>query len=103
VNGGAILPKDVQMTPFSLEGLINTILNGGVPSGSMKANIFPGGHANFNRGHPGLLEHLSKRVLTTEMHSTSLEREIVENEALKYVKGLSIVGEALDVITLKTR
>ncbi len=102
MNGGAILPKDVQMTPFSLEELINTILNGGVPSGSMVTNLFPGGHANFDRGHLGLLEHLSRRLLTIEMHLTSLELEKVENEASKYVKGMSVIGEAPDMITLKT-
>jgi hypothetical protein len=101
-NGGAILPKNIQMTPFTLEGLINIILNREVPSGSMIANLFLGGHANFDRGHPGLLEHLSKKILTIEMHPTSLGPEKVENEVSKYVKGLFVVGEAPDVITLKT-
>jgi hypothetical protein len=68
----------------------------------MVANLFPSGHGNFDRGHLGLLEHLSRRVLIIEMHLTSLKLDKVENEASKYVKGLSVVGEAPDVITLKT-
>jgi hypothetical protein len=68
----------------------------------MIANLFQGGHANFDRGHPGLLEHLSTRMLIIEMRPTSLRPEKVENEAWKYVKGLFVIGEVLDVITLKT-
>jgi hypothetical protein len=77
-------------------------MNGGVPIGSMIANLFPGGHANFFCGHPGMLEHLSRKVLIIKMHPTSFGLEKVENEASKYVKGLSVIAKAFDMITLKT-
>jgi hypothetical protein len=54
-NGDIVLPKDAHVAPFSLEGLLNSILSGWVPSGPARANGLLGGHANLDSGHPSML------------------------------------------------
>ncbi len=54
-NGGVVLPEDVQMKPFNLEGFSNFILSVKVHGGHMGINRLPGGHADLDHGHPGLL------------------------------------------------
>jgi hypothetical protein len=49
-----LLPKDVQMTSFSPDGLINLILRIGVPSGPTSTNGLPDDHVDLDGGHPGL-------------------------------------------------
>ncbi len=100
-NGGVVLLEDVQMEPFSLEGFSNSILSVKVPSGPTGANRLPGGHADLDRGHPGLLQDFVRRILVVEMLPTSLRPEKVKDEAFENVKGLLDVGVAFDVVTLK--
>jgi hypothetical protein len=52
-DGGLALPKDVQMKPFSLKSFLNTNLDVLVFTLARGSDSFPGGHADFDRGHPG--------------------------------------------------
>ncbi len=70
-NGKAILPKDIQMTPFRPKGLINIILNTKLTSGSEGVDGFQCGHPNLNGGHLNLLENIAKGILNVKVHPTS--------------------------------
>ncbi|CAM6065118.1 unnamed protein product [Sphagnum tenellum] len=102
-NGGAILLKDVQMTPLTLEGLINLTLSDKILNGPMRADRLLGGHVDFDSGNPGLMEDLSRRVSIVKMLPASLGPEEVKDEAMEDVEGLFSVGEAPDVVSLEVR
>jgi hypothetical protein len=53
-NGNAILPKDIQMAPFRLKGLIDPIMNTRLMGGLEGVDGSPSGHPNLNNGHPSL-------------------------------------------------
>ncbi len=69
-NGSAILPKNIQMAPFNLKGLINTILDTRIMSRYEGIDGFPGRHPNFNSSDLSLLENIAKEVLRIKMHPT---------------------------------
>jgi hypothetical protein len=65
------------------------------------SNGFPDGHANFDSGHPSLLEYPFERVVIAKVPSTPLGPEVVQGEGAQDVKWLSGVGEAADVISVE--
>ncbi|CAK9236626.1 unnamed protein product [Sphagnum troendelagicum] len=102
-DGGAVLPKDVQMTPLSCKGLINLILSDRVLNGLMRVNRLLGGHADFDSGNPGLMKDLSKIILIVKMFLASLGPKEIKDEVAEDVKGLPNVGEAPDVVSMEVR
>ncbi len=89
------------MTSFNLKGLINPILNDGVPSGSTIINLLPGGHADLDRGHPSLLKDLSRGIQIVKVHPTSFEPKEIKDEAPEDVEGLPDVRESPGVVALE--
>ncbi len=85
-NGSAVLPKDIQMTPFHLKGLINTNLNARFMGGLEGDDGFPGGHPNLNSGHPSLLENIARGVLSVKVHPIFFRPKEVKNETFKNVQ-----------------
>jgi hypothetical protein len=67
----------------------------------MRSNGLPSGHADLNGGHPGLKENLVERILITEVPSTPLRPDLVEEKATEDIQGLSGVGEVAGVIREK--
>jgi len=90
------------MKPFSLKGFLNSILNARVSTGPMGSNSFPSGHTDFDSGHPSLVKDLPKRVLVVEMPLAPLRPKIIEKEAMENIQGLFDVGEATNMVTLKS-
>ncbi len=99
-DGGAIIPKDAQVTPFHPKGLINPSLNIRFPSGPKGVDGLPSGHPNLNGSHLGLLKDFPRGILVIEMLPTSLRPKEIEDEAMKDVKRLSYVGEAPYMVPL---
>jgi hypothetical protein len=58
-NGNALLPKDVQMTPFYPKGLIDPNMDTRLLGGLEGVDGFPNGHLDLDDGHLGLLENIS--------------------------------------------
>ncbi len=102
-NGSLALPKDVAVKPFSLKGLLNVILIILIPKLTRGHEGPPGGHANLGRSFPRLKENSLEGVLAVEVFATSLRPEIVEQEALEDVKGLTSVVEAARVVVVEVR
>ncbi len=50
------------------------------------SNSLPSGHANFDSGHPGLLEHLVEGVAVIEVLVASLGTKVVQDEGSQDVK-----------------
>ncbi|CAK9881276.1 unnamed protein product [Sphagnum jensenii] len=65
------------MEPLGLEGLLNTNLDIQVFTPIRGPNGFPGGHANFDRGHPGLEQDSFQRVLVVKVLAAPLRPEVV--------------------------
>jgi hypothetical protein len=99
-NGNTVLPKNVHVTPFSPEGLINPILNIRFLGGRERSNGLLGGHPDFDNGHPSLLEDFYRGILVIEVFSTPLKPKEVENEVVEDVEQLLDVRKALDVVAL---
>jgi hypothetical protein len=100
-DGGVVTPKDVHVQPFSSKSKLNSSLNVRIFVKAGGSNGFPSGHADFDNGHPCLLEHPFERVAIAEVPSAPLGLEIVQGESVQDVKWLSSVGEAADVISVE--
>jgi len=55
-SGGAITPDDVHMKPFRSKSELNPSLHSRVIDRPRGPDGLPGGHADFDGGHPGLRE-----------------------------------------------
>ncbi len=64
------------MQPFKSKGKLNPILDVGVFVGSGGSDGLPGGHADFDSGHPGLLEHLVEGVTVVEVLAAPLRPKV---------------------------
>jgi hypothetical protein len=84
-NGNTFLPKDVQMTPLHLKGLIDPNMDTRLLGGLEGVSGFPSGHPEIDGGHPGLLENVSKGVLVVKMLPASFGLKKVENETFEDV------------------
>jgi len=102
-NGGLALPKDVAVKPFSPKGLLNANLMLMLPILIRRSDSPPGGHIDLGRGFPRLEKNSLEGVLAVKVFAASLGPEIIEQEALEDVKGLTVVGEAARVIAVKVR
>jgi hypothetical protein len=78
-------------------------MSGQVLSGPVKANGLPGGHADFDSGHPGLLKDLSKGVLIVQMLLAPLGPKKIKDEAMEDIEGLPVVGETPNMVPLQAR
>jgi hypothetical protein len=58
----------------------------------------PCGHADFDNGHLGLLEHFVEGVTIVKVLTAPLGPKVVHNEGAEGVKGLPEVGEVVDVV-----
>jgi len=99
-DGSTILPKDVQVTPFCFKGPINPILN---VRHSEVVDGFLGSHTDFDDGHPGLLDNVSRGILAVKMHLASFRPKEVDDETFEDVQRLPNVGEAISVVALNLR
>jgi hypothetical protein len=84
-NGNAIFPKNIQVTPFSLKGLINTILETRLVSRSEGIDGFPSRHPNLNSSDPSLLENIAEGVLRIQVHPTPFQPKEIKNETPKNI------------------
>ncbi len=62
----------------------------------------PSGHADFNNGHPGLLEHLAKGIVIVEVFAAPLGPKVVHDEGSQDVQWLPKIGEAANVVSVET-
>ncbi len=85
----------------SSKSKLNSSLNVRIFVKAGGSNGFPGGHADFDSGHPGLLEHPFERVTIAEVPSAPLGPEVVQGESAQDVKWLSGVGEAANMIRVE--
>jgi len=69
----------------------------------MGSDGLPGGHADFDRGHPGLSENLLEGVLVVEVLSAPPNPQIVQEKTPEDVKGLPEVREAPLVVGEEVR
>jgi hypothetical protein len=97
-DGGRVLPKNVQVTPFCPKSLINSNLSARLPSGPEGVDGFPSGHLDLDGAHPGLLKSVPKGVLIVKVLSASFRPKKIEDEATKDVERLLGVGEAAGVV-----
>jgi hypothetical protein len=100
-DGSLALPKDVVMEPLGLEGLLNTNLDIQVFTPTRGPNGFPGGHADFNRGHPSLEQDSFQRVLVVKVPAPPLRPEVVQQKAYKNVEGLPDIGVTPNVVSVE--
>jgi hypothetical protein len=100
-NGRLALLEDVAVKPFSLKGLLDAILVILIPKLMRGPDGPPGGHVDFGRSFPQLKEHSFEGVLAVEMFATSLGPEVVEQEALENVEGLTSIGETACVVAME--
>ncbi|CAK9234035.1 unnamed protein product [Sphagnum troendelagicum] len=89
------------MEPLGLEGLLNTNLDIQVFTPIRGPNGFPGGHANFDHGHPGLEQDSFQRVLVVKVLAAPLQPEVVQQKASKNVEGLPDIGVTPNVVSLE--
>jgi hypothetical protein len=102
-DGSLALPKDVEVKPLGLKGLLNTNLNILVFTLTRGPNGFPGGHADLNHGHPSLEQDSFQGVLVVKVLAAPLGPEIVQQEASENVKGLLDIGVPSGVVSVKVR
>jgi hypothetical protein len=69
-NGNTILPKNIQVAPFSLKSLINIILETTLMSRFEGIDGFLSRHPNLNNSDPSLLENIVGGVLRIKVHPT---------------------------------
>jgi hypothetical protein len=91
-DGGAIILKEVEVTPFRPKGLINSSPNTRFPSGSKGIDGLSSDHPNLNGSYPGLLKDFPKGILVIEKCLAFFRSKEVEDEVAKDVKQLSDVG-----------
>jgi len=68
----------------------------------VRSNSLPSGHTDLHRRHPGAKKDIVKGELIIKVFSTSFRPEMVKNETLKDVEGLTRVGEAVGVVREKS-
>jgi hypothetical protein len=76
-DGGAITPKDVHMKPFRSKGELNPSLHSRVIDRPRGLDGLPGGHADFDGGHPGLREDFVDGVAVVEVLTASLGPKVI--------------------------
>ncbi len=76
-EGGAITPKDVHMKPFRSKGKFNPNLYSRVIDRPRGPDGLPGGHADFDGGHPGLREDFVDGAAVIEVLTASLGPNVV--------------------------
>jgi len=103
-NGNTILPKNIQVAPFSLKGLINTILETrltnryeGIDEG---IDGFLGRHPNLNSNDPSLLENIVGGVLHIEVHPTPFRPKEIKSETPKNIPWLLNKRKTPSVVVL---
>ncbi len=69
-----------------------------IPTGALRFDGFPGGHADFGRGNPSLSEKALDRVVITKVPFASFGPDVVEDEAPQNVQGLPWKGESARVV-----
>jgi hypothetical protein len=79
-DDGVVLPKNVQMKPLFSKSNLNFKLNVTVLVGAGGSNGFPGGHANLDGGHPGLMKHPFEGVTVTEVPLAPLRPKIIKKK-----------------------
>ncbi|CAN5969225.1 unnamed protein product [Sphagnum jensenii] len=101
-DGGIVLPEDVPVKPFLSKSNLNSSLNVRVLVGAMGSDGFPGGHADLNDGHLGLMENPFEGVLVTEVPLAPLGLKVVEKKTTEDVKRLPKVSEAVDMVGVES-
>jgi hypothetical protein len=76
-DGGAITPKDVHMKPFRSKGELNPSLHSRVIDRPRGPDGLPGGHVDFDGGHPGLREDFVDGVAVVEVLTASFGPKVV--------------------------
>jgi hypothetical protein len=84
-NGSAILPKNIQVAPFSLKGMINTIVETKLMNRFEGINGFPGRHPNLNSDDPSLLKNIVGGVMHIKVHPTPFQPKEIKNETPKNI------------------
>jgi hypothetical protein len=84
-NGSAILPKNIQVAPFNLKGLINTILETRLINRCDRIDGFPSHHPNLNSSDLNLLENITGGVLRIKVHPTPFWPNEIKNETPKNI------------------
>ncbi len=79
-NGNAIFPKNIQVAPFSLKSLINTIPKARLTNKYEGIDGFLGCHPNLNSSNPSLLENIAEGVLHIKVHPTPFQPKEIKNE-----------------------
>ncbi len=79
-DGGAITPKDIHMKPFRSKGELNPSLHSRVIDRPRGPDGLPGGHADFDGGHPGLREDFVDGVAIVEVLTACLGPKVVKDE-----------------------
>jgi hypothetical protein len=69
-----------------------------VPTGALRFDGFPGGHADFGRGNPSLSEKALDKVVITKVPFASFDLDVVEDEAPQNVQGLPWKSESARVV-----
>ncbi len=75
----------------------------GISSSPTGSDGLPSGHADFDRGHPGLSKNVLEGVFVVEVLSAPLSPQVVQDKTSENVKGLPEVGEAPLVVGKKVR
>jgi len=101
-NGGVVTPKYIQMQPFRFKSKLNPILDVKVFVGPGGSDGLPGGLADFDSGHPGLLEHFVEGVAVVKVLTTPLGPKVVQNEGSEDVERLPEVSEATNVVGVES-
>ncbi len=76
-DGGVVTPKNIQMQPFRSKNKFNFILNFEVFVGPGGSDGLPSGHADFDNGHPGLLENFVEGVAVVEVLVAPLGPKVI--------------------------
>ncbi len=98
-NGGTVHAQNTPMEPFFSEVKLNTSLSARILGVTLRFDSFPRSHAHLDSGHPGLGEDTFDGVMVPEVPFASFGLDVVQDEASKYVQGLSWVGEAASVVS----
>jgi hypothetical protein len=88
------------VAPFSLKGLIKTILETRIMSRYEGIDGFPSCHPNLNNNDPSLLENIVGGVLHMQMHPTPFEPKEIKNETPKNIQWLQNKRETTNVVVL---
>jgi hypothetical protein len=88
------------VAPFSLKGLINSILEIILTNRFEGINGFPGRHPNFNIGNPSLLENIVGAVMHIKVHPTPFQPKEIKNETPKNIQWLPNKRETTNMVIL---